>query len=160
MHMMVDLVTDGRHNGIMDALNMATHYYAGKYDRCGYPVILHSLRVAMKQETDKAFVVALLHDLVEDEFCTLMDVRDAFDDEIAYNVSLLTREDGQSYMEYIKLLSESRVASMVKLADIEDNTNVRRMDKKAAERVPMYLKAYEYICEKYGIQRQLTISKI
>ena len=152
-------VIAGRHVGIMDAMNLAAQCYAGEYDRCGWPVILHSLRIAMKQETDAGVVAGLLHDLVEDDYCTLQKIKDDFGDEIADVVNLLSRREGESYMTYIKRLTPNRTAAMVKLADIEDNTDVRRIDAKAAERVPMYLKAYDHICDHWKIERKLTIAR-
>lgn len=155
--MTMRLIVDGVRVGINDAVTFAVQCYAGKYDRSGWPVILHSIRIAMKQTTDEGVIAALLHDLVEDGFCTLQKVEDEFGEDVAEIVGLLTREAGQSYMDYIKRLAPNHTASMVKLADIEDNTDVRRMDAKAAERSHMYLKAYEYICTVWDIERKLTI---
>lgn len=151
------LITDGKHTGIMAALNLVARLYENEFDRNGYPAVLHPMRVSTKQKTAETIIAALLHDTVEDGYCSLESIKAEFGEDIALMVDLLTRKEGESYNDYIVRVMRHEGAARVKLADIEDNTSVRRMDKKAAERFPMYLKSYERICEFWKIERQITI---
>jgi hypothetical protein len=60
----------------------------------------------------------------------------------------LSREKGESYMDYIERVCVSVDCMHVKLADIRHNTMVERTDEKARKLAPMYGKAFDHILEK------------
>lgn len=75
-------------------------------------------------------VTALLHDVVEDSDMTLDDLRNAgFNDRVLTAVSLLTREEGTPYMDYIQALKSNPIARAVKMADLQHNCDMTRLDK-------------------------------
>ena len=48
------------------AIEIAVQAHRGQRDRSGQPYILHPLRVMAQMESDAASIVAILHDVVED----------------------------------------------------------------------------------------------
>jgi (p)ppGpp synthase/HD superfamily hydrolase len=71
-------------------------------------------------ELEKASILALLHDTVEDTFVTLEDIAQHFGDEIAVGVDALTKRDGM--VENIARLKKAeRYVQVVKLADRSSN---------------------------------------
>ena len=80
-------------------------------------------RVADWTSHDVPRVVSWLHDVVEDSPVTLADVERDFGSAVASGVDAMTRREGESYHdEYLPRLLESPVATMVKWADLADNT--------------------------------------
>lgn len=74
----------------------------------------------LKMSTDEERIVAVLHDVVEDTSVTFDDLRrEGFSEEVLENVRLLTHEPEVS--------CEAYVARKVKLADLEDNSDIRRL---------------------------------
>lgn len=111
------------------AVIIAAQAHQGQKDRYGVNYILHPLRVMLRFESETEMIVAILHDVIEKTEWTLEKLREqGFNDTVLKAVNLLTRQDEQPYMEYIEKLKGNRIARRVKIADIEDNMNPRRMD--------------------------------
>ena len=110
------------------AVIIAAQAHQGQKDRYGVNYILHPLRVMLRFESETEMIVAILHDVIEKTEWTLKKLREqGFNDTVLKAVNLLTRQDEQPYMEYIEKLRGNRIARKVKIADIEDNMNPRRM---------------------------------
>ena len=110
------------------AVIIAAQAHQGQKDRYGVNYILHPLRVMLRFESETEMIVAILHDVIEKTEWTLEKLREqGFNDTVLKAVNLLTRQDEQPYMEYIEKLRGNRIARKVKIADIEDNMNPRRM---------------------------------
>lgn len=130
------------------ALDFATKWHTGQVSRNGEPYILHCIRVMLKQTTELRKIVALLHDVLEDTSADPDELEALFGRAALSKVLLLSREKEESYNHYIRDKVCTDIDCMhVKLADIEDNTDVRRMDIKAAKNFPMYKEAYDYIID-------------
>lgn len=131
---------------IENALQCALDAYAGKLDNAGAPYILHPLRVMARFGEPALQAAALLHDVVEDSEVTLADLRRrGFPERVVVLVDLLTRRNGESYMEFIRRLAVDRDALQIKKADIEDNMNALRLpalSKQDLERLAKYHKAW------------------
>jgi (p)ppGpp synthase/HD superfamily hydrolase len=111
------------------AVLIAAQAHQGQKDRYGVNYILHPLRVMLRFESETEMIVAILHDVIEKTEWTIDKLKEqGFNDTILMAVNLLTRQDEQPYMEYIEKLKGNRIARRVKIADIEDNMNPRRMD--------------------------------
>lgn len=68
-----------------------------------------------------AFLTGLLHDAVEDDYCTEEEMRE-FPDEVQKAVYELTRGDGETYAVYLERVKNgSSLARKVKLSDAEIN---------------------------------------
>ena len=98
-------------------------------------------------DSDEERIVAVLHDTVEDSSTDLEDLRRAgFSEAILSAVAHLTKSEGESYEAFVDRLSANPIARRVKLADIEDNMNIRRMDtlsEKDLARLQRYHRAWK-----------------
>jgi (p)ppGpp synthase/HD superfamily hydrolase len=142
------------------AMQIALRAHHGQIDRDGLPHIFHCMRVAMKQKNPKAFIIAILHDVIEDGGVGSMLSEEGLSCGVYPALDLLTRQQGESYEDYIRRIIRSGDfdAMEVKRADIEDNTRVERMDMKAAAKFPLYKAAHMALCEALGIQSDLSVS--
>jgi (p)ppGpp synthase/HD superfamily hydrolase len=92
----------------------------------GQPYFTHPVAVANNlpnDATERAYIAALLHDVIEDTEFTEADLRKLFGDVIVDIVVLLTKDDTLSYRENIQRIIDSRnlSAMKVKLSDNEIN---------------------------------------
>jgi len=91
-------------------------------------------------------MAAVLHDVVEDTGWTLEQLREeGFSDEVLRAVDCLTHRDGESYQEFVERVQTNPIARQVKIADLEDNMNVLRMNQLGAkdlERLGKYHRAW------------------
>jgi (p)ppGpp synthase/HD superfamily hydrolase len=128
------------------ALLIAAAAHQRQKDKAGAPYILHPLRMMMRMESEPAMIAAVLHDVVEDTDVTLDRLRDeGFSEEIVQAVDCLTRREGESYDEFIARAQTSPIARQVKIADLEDNMNPKRVGEMAPEdlaRIEKYHRAW------------------
>src|SRR5262245_42600014 len=109
---------------------IAAQAHQGQRDKGGAPYILHPLRMMMRMESEAAMIAAALHDVVEDSGWTLEQLRgEGFSKEVLLAVDCLTRRDGESYDEFVARAQANPIARQVKIADLEDNMNVKRLGK-------------------------------
>ncbi len=129
-----------------DAVSIAAQAHRGQRDKAGAPYLLHPLRMMLRMESEAAMTAAVLHDVVEDTEWTLNRLREAgFSEEVLEAVDCLTRREGESYDEFVGRVRTNPIARQVKIADLEDNMNVRRMSRLAAkdlERLEKYHRAW------------------
>jgi len=121
-----------------DAIALAAHWHRGqRYPSVrGEPFILHPLRVMLQLDSDDARIVAVLHDVLEDTACSVVDLRRAgYLERVIEALDRLTRRDGEAYEPYIERIAEDTLARQVKLADLKDNlANNRRLAEVSAGR--------------------------
>lgn len=111
-----------------NAIHIAVEAHRGQVDKAGAPYILHPLRLMMRMQTPLERIAAVLHDVVEDSGWTLDELRrEGFSDEVIDAVDGLTRRDGETYEAFIERAAQHPVARRVKLADLEDNMDMRRL---------------------------------
>jgi hypothetical protein len=138
-------------NIIEISLAVALEAYRGQVDKAGEPYILHPMRVMAKMDTNEERAVALLHDVIEDSDYTADMLLDAGIPQAAVQaVEALTKLDGETYEGFIERLKGNPLASRVKVADIEDNINVLRLDEvteKDLNRVEKYHRAWKKLQE-------------
>lgn len=131
------------------AYEIAEKSHKGQRDRAGVDYFQHVLFVASFFESEKEKAVALLHDVVEDTVTTLNDLRAAgIPDEVVSAVAVLTKQRGDSYIEYIENVKNNELARKIKLVDLAHNANLNRFSKptkKDYERREKYLKAMEIL---------------
>jgi GTP diphosphokinase / guanosine-3',5'-bis(diphosphate) 3'-diphosphatase len=115
---------------LSDAIALAAAAHAGQMDKSGRAYILHPIRVMQRCESYGPAVqmAAVLHDTVEDTWVTLDILRAAgYAPEIVDAVDALSRRKGEeTYFEYIHRCGANPIARLVKLADLDDNSDPAR----------------------------------
>ena len=111
------------------AINIAVAAHGGTLDRGGALYILHPLRVMLSGENEDEMIVGVLHDTVEDTYVTLETLRFAgFSKEIVAAVDAVSRRKTETYRQYIqRIVDAGTLAIKVKLFDIADNCDPKRM---------------------------------
>ena len=131
-----------------DALEIAIAAHYNQLDKGGNPYILHPIFVASCMTTVNEKIVALLHDVLEDTTFPKDYLEKTFDKEIIDALELLARDKSMPYEEYIKRLAPNQIARKVKIADLINNMDVRRLKKlqnKDLVRLRKYHKAWRYL---------------
>jgi (p)ppGpp synthase/HD superfamily hydrolase len=133
-----------------DAILLATQAHQGKLDKGGQPYILHPLRIMLRLKTDVERIVGVLHDVVEDTKYTFADLkRRGYCDVVLDALDCVTKRENEPYDKFIERAKTNPVARQVKLADLEDNMDVRRLSltpsDKDLERLRQYRKAWEQL---------------
>lgn len=133
-------------SNLENAISLAVQAHKGQRDKSGRPYILHPLRIMCRLQTDTEMIVALLHDVIEDTTYTLDDLdRMGYASEVIDAVDCLTHREGESYDDYLVRVQTNVIATRVKLYDLEDNMDVRRMktiEERDVERLRKYRSAY------------------
>ena len=112
----------------MTILAMKTAYNAhlGQLDYNDVPYIFHPYHLAEQMDDEISCTVALLHDVVEDTSITFADLEQIFPKQVVEIVMLLTHDEKVDYFDYIRKIKTNAIATKVKLADIEHNSNEER----------------------------------
>lgn len=138
-----------------EAILLAVEAHQGQKDKAGMPYILHPLRMMSKMRTEAEMMTAVLHDVVEDTGWTLDDLRQkGFPEQVVHAVDCLTRRPGEDYMVFVKRSTTDPLARRVKLADLEDNMDIRRirqMTEADPERLARYIRAWQFLVGSEGI---------
>lgn len=124
------------------AIIIAAQAHQGQKDKAGYPYILHPLRMMLRISSETERIIAVLHDVVEDTDWTLDALsKEGFPAEVLEAVDCLTRRDDESYEEFIERVKVNPIARRIKIADLEDNMDIRRISnltKKDIQRLKKY----------------------
>ena len=102
--------------------------FKGKVDKGGQPYINHLYRVSYKFRSENLIVVSLLHDLLED--CSEWDeekLRYEFPTIIVDAIVCLTKIKGEPYSDYINRVKSNGISLKVKISDLEDNMDIKRL---------------------------------
>jgi hypothetical protein len=131
------------------ALDLASLKHREQKDKAGMPYFGHIARVSNACKTGPAKVVALLHDIIENT-----DVTEEYLEEkgiaefVIKAVLCLTHKKGEAYDDFIHRTAKNPIAREVKIADLEDNMDVRRLENVTEEdfkRMDKYLNAWKYL---------------
>jgi (p)ppGpp synthase/HD superfamily hydrolase len=131
-----------------DAIALAVDAHRGQVDRVGQPYILHPLRVMFRLHRELDKIVGVLHDVVEDSELTLDDLRrQGYSEEVVEALDGVTRREGETYEEFVGRSLAHPVSRRVKLADLDDNMDIRRLSQsltdKDFERLKRYRRAWD-----------------
>ena len=122
------------------AFLFAADAHETQFRSSGEPYVTHTVAAAtilahMHLDAD-TIIAALLHDVVEDTDWTLDQLRQAgFAEEVVQAVECLTHRDRETYEEFIARVQTNPIATKVKLADLEDNIDMRRLSAVTAQDV-------------------------
>ena len=139
--------------------------HEGQVDKAGKPYWMHPYRVfenATKIMIDFEIynkvdyidiaIAADCHDLLEDTDTTIEEIRSlGASDRAIEIIERCTRKDDESYTEFIERIGEDIGAVIVKMADLQDNLDVKRfagvrkLESSDLKRINKYLTAYNYL---------------
>lgn len=131
------------------AIKLMYEKHKDQVDKSNIPYVLHPIHVAEQMADEYRTVVALLHDIVEDTDVTLeqLDMM-GFPQEVLDALRVLTHSSGVDYFKYIEEIGTNEIAIDVKLADLEHNSDLSRLDEiteKDIARVEKYKKSMAYL---------------
>ena len=133
------------------ALVISFNAHKEQVDKSGTPYVYHPYRVAEQMNDEYSTCVALLHDVVEDTDITIAELKnEGFPQEVLDAIALMTHNDDTPYFDYIKRIKTNPIATAVKLADLQDNSNYERLDKveiKDLQRLEKYREAKRILSE-------------
>jgi SpoVK/Ycf46/Vps4 family AAA+-type ATPase len=132
------------------AIKIATQAHKGQKDKYGAPYIGHVTRVMNAGATEDEKIVGVLHDLIEDTDWKFEDLeKEGFPQYIIDAVRCVTKKsEDENYDDFVKRTATNPLAIKVKLNDLTDNMDIRRMPEvteKDLKRLNKYLKAYKYL---------------
>ena len=131
------------------AIEIATTAHTGQVDKAGEPYIHHPLRVMLSVSTPDERLVAVLHDVIEDTVISSKDLlAEGFSSRIVDAVVALSKSEGQTYEQYIESVAQNSLARVVKLADLEDNSDLSRIPnptERDCERLEKYRRTRTFI---------------
>ena len=137
------------------AMKICFEAHKNQVDKGGLPYVFHPFHLAEQMETEEEICTALLHDVVEDTDYTLEDLEKlGFSRKILDALALMTHDPKVPYMEYVRALRKNSIARKVKMADLNHNSDLKRMEisdeaarEKAEKRVQKYSIAQEILRE-------------
>ena len=129
------------------AIGIAVEAHRGQKDRNGAPYILHPVRVMARVQTPIEKTVAILHDVVEDTPWTFDQLKaEGFPETVLTALQCVTKQEGEPYEAFVKRSASNALARQIKIADLEDNMDVRRLKEVTQEdrqRLNKYLTAWK-----------------
>ncbi|KAE9639803.1 HD domain-containing protein [Pseudomonas sp. PB103] len=127
------------------AIAIAATAHAGQVDKGGAPYILHPLKVMMRMSSLEERIVAVLHDVVEDCDISLEDLRqEGFSEDVLTAIAAVTKVPGESYEDFVERAGQNPIGRAVKLADLEENSDLSRIASPSwedLERIEKYRRA-------------------
>jgi (p)ppGpp synthase/HD superfamily hydrolase len=110
------------------AIQLARRAHEGQLDKAGKPYIAHPLRVMGKLRDEHERMAAVLHDVVEDTWVTLADLKAAgCPEEVLAAVAAISKQPGEDQVTYLARVAANPIARAVKRADIADNMSPERL---------------------------------
>lgn len=135
---------------LQKAIDIATKAHEGQVDKAGQPYIGHPLRVMNMGTTNEEKIVGALHDVVEDSNWTFEELAaEGFSNEVVDALRCITKlSENEPYDKVIQRVKANPLAAKVKLYDLTDNMDIRRLayiSEKDVKRLRKYLKAYRQL---------------
>ena len=130
------------------AIEIATEAHKGQFDKSGKDYIGHPLRVMEMGNSEEEKIVGILHDVVEDTPWTFeMLEAEGFSPEVIAALKCVTKtSENENYDDFIERVKKNPLAVAVKINDLSDNMDIRRLpylSDKDIKRLKKYLKAYK-----------------
>ena len=130
------------------AIQIATEAHKGQLDKAGRDYIGHPLRVMEMGKTEDEKIVGVLHDVIEDTDWTFEKLEaEGFSREVIEALTCVTKlSENENYDDFIERVKKNPLAVAVKINDLTDNMDIRRLpylSDKDVKRLKKYLKAYK-----------------
>ncbi|MVT07035.1 HD domain-containing protein [Chitinophaga tropicalis] len=135
------------------AIEIAVAAHHGQKDKYGAPYIGHVMRVMNMGITEEEKICGVLHDVVEDTDWTFEKLEaEGFSPLILDALRGVTKlSEDEDYDHFIQRTLQNPLSCAVKLHDLTDNMDVRRIPEVTEKDVPRlnkYLRAYKIISAK------------
>ena len=132
------------------AITLALKAHEGQVDKSGMPYAGHIMRVMAAGRTIDEKIVGVLHDVVEDTDWTFERLAaEGFSAEVIEALYCVTKlSESEPYDKFIARVKENPLAVAVKINDLTDNMDIRRLpyiSDKDVKRLKKYLKAYKQL---------------
>lgn len=144
-------------NLLNEAIALASMAHIGQVDKGGKNYILHPIKVMMLLQSEDEQVAGVLHDIVEDSEFTMETLKDYFEkrglrisENTLSGIDAVTHRKGECYSDYLDRIKKDPIGRKVKLADLTDNMNIKRIENPTDidyKRLEKYKKAFEYLSE-------------
>ena len=130
------------------AIEIATEAHKGQLDKSGKDYIGHPLRVMEMGKTEDEKIVGVLHDVIEDTDWTFEALtEEGFSKDVIEALRYVTKlSENENYDDFIERVKKNPLAVAVKINDLSDNMDIRRLpylSDKDVKRLKKYLKAYK-----------------
>ena len=115
---------------LTEAIFTSAKAHVTQVDKGGEPYIFHAIRVSanliLKSEDEK--VVGMLHDVVEDGKFTIEElIANGLTAIQADMLDKVTRREGETWSAYVSRICTDESAIRIKISDLEDNMDVKRL---------------------------------
>ena len=141
-----------RREQLLHAMHVAINAHGKQLDRNGQPYIGHCFRVMAAGQTLEEKIVGVLHDVLEDTPLSIINLSsEGFCEEIIDAVHTLSKLENEDYDHYIRRVMRNDLAIRVKLNDLTDNMDLRRLETLTDEdviRMRKYQDAYNQLTNK------------
>lgn len=132
------------------AISIAIEAHAGQSDKYGAPYIKHVMRVMELGKTEDEKIVGVLHDVVEDTSWTFeqLTAKGLAPHQLEALRCVTKLSDDEDYDHFIDRIIPNRLACLVKINDLTDNMDIRRIPEITEKDIPRlnkYLRAYNKI---------------
>ena len=138
------------------AISIAAQAHEKQFDKGGNAYILHPMRILMRLRTKDAELmhIAILHDVIEDTHWTTHMLKTlGYSGRVLKALRLLTHTPDMTYGDYIREVATNKDATLIKLEDLRDNSDITRLkgtSEKDFERMAKYHKAFIFLGEQLG----------
>jgi (p)ppGpp synthase/HD superfamily hydrolase len=123
------------------AISIAVDSHSGQVNDKAQPYVLHPLRMMFKAVTIEEKIIAVLHDVIEKTTIDLEYLRSVgFSDRIVLGIDALSRRPQENYDKYIDRVAENKLATKVKIIDLDDNINSLDLDRSQESKSNKFLK--------------------
>ena len=137
------------------AIEVAMTAHKGQLDRYGAPYILHPLRVMNYGKTLDEKIVGILHDVIEDcpDYSLKYFQEKGYPENILFALDCVTKKSpDEDYDKFVARTAKSPLAIAVKLNDLRDKMDIRRvtipLTEKDLKRLNKYIRAYQFLISK------------
>lgn len=134
------------------AIDIAKEAHKGQVDKAGNEYIDHPLRVMVAVHSVSEKIVGVLHDVIEDTDWTFERLEaEGFTTEIIEALKCVTKlSEDEPYDAFIERVKTNPLAVAVKIKDLADNMDIRRLNElteKDFKRLQKYHRAYKELVE-------------
>ena len=139
-------------NLLQKAVDIALRAHSGQRDKVGMPYAGHVMRVMNAGRTEAEKIVGILHDVVEDTDWTFERLAgEGFPPHIIEALRCVTKlSDDEPYESFIDRVRTNPLARAVKINDLTDNLDLRRLPELTDSdiaRMRKYLAAYRTLTQ-------------